>query len=66
MKEARLTWSKARNQWLIKFWNGKEWLEDSAYYLKDINPETEIGWVSELLITRLYELQDMGYKIGLY
>ena len=67
MKEARLSWNRPKNQWIIRFWSETErdWLEDSYYPVKDVNPETEYGWVSELLITRLYELQDLGYKISL-
>lgn len=67
MKEARVSWNKLRNVWVIRFWSEteKEWLEDSTYFVKDVDPETEMGWVSELLITRMYELQDMGYKIVL-
>ncbi len=66
--EVRLTWSKATSQWIIRFNTGEddEWHDDSYYPVKDVNPETECGWVSELLITRLYELQDLGYKISLY
>lgn len=65
MKEARVSWNKPRKVWVIRFWSESEhdWLEDSAYPVKDVNPETEIGWVSELLVTRLYELQDLGYEI---
>ena len=67
MKEARVSWNKLRNVWVIRFWSEteKEWLEDSTYFVKDVDPETEMGWVSELLVARMYELQDMGYKIVL-
>ena len=65
MKEARVSWNKSRKVWVIRFWSEteKEWLEDSAYFVKDENPETEIGWVSEMILCRLYDLQDLGYKI---
>lgn len=67
MKEARVSWNRPRKAWVIRFWSEteNEWLEDSAYFVKDVDPETEMGWVSELLIARMYELQDMGYKIVL-
>ena len=66
MKEARLSWNKPMGAWVIRFWSktDQEWKDDSYYPAKDVNPETELGWVSELLITRLYELQDLGYKIN--
>lgn len=65
MKEARVSWNKPRKVWIIRLWSEteKEWLEDSAYFVKDENPETEIGWVSETILCRLYDLQDLGYKI---
>ena len=65
MKEARVSWNKPTNQWVIRFWSKKdqEWLDDSYYFVKDVDPKTEMGWVSESLITRLHELQDLGYKI---
>lgn len=65
MKEARVSWNKPMNAWVIRFWSEhkKEWLEDSWYPVKDVDENTEYGWVSELLIVRLYELEDLGYKI---
>lgn len=65
MKEARVSWNKPRKVWVIRFWSEteKEWLEDSAYFVKDENPETEMGWISETFLCRLYDLQDLGYKI---
>ena len=68
MKEARLTWSKAEEKWIIKVWSERkeEWIEDTSFPVKDVETETEQGWVSEMLILRLYDLQDQGYKIGLF
>lgn len=65
MKEARVSWNRPRNQWIIRFWSqvAKDWIEDSAYLVTDVDPETEIGYVSENLITRLYDLQQLGYTI---
>lgn len=63
--EARVSWNKPMGAWVIRYWSetDKEWNEDSWYPVKDVDPETENGWVSELLIVRLYELMDLGYKI---
>lgn len=63
--EARVSWNKPMGAWVIRFWSeaDKEWNEDSYYPVKDVDPETENGWVSELLLVRLYELMDFGYKI---
>ena len=68
MKEARVRWNNPTKQWLIRYWSDEEqkWRTDSAYEVKDVNPETEMGWISEEMICRLYHLQDLGYKIGLY
>lgn len=65
MKEARVSWNKPMKAWVIRYWSEKdhEWNDDSYYLVKDVDAETEYGWVSELLITRLYELTDLGYKI---
>ena len=65
MKEARLFWNKGRNMWVIRYWSetDHEWNDDSWYYVKEVDPETELGWIPEKLICRLYELQDLGYKI---
>lgn len=67
MKEAMLSWSKPTESWVIRLWSEskQEWIEDSSYPVKDVNPEMEIGWVSELLLTRMYELEGMGYKVAL-
>ena len=64
-KEARITWNRPRNMWVIRYWSetDHEWNDDSYYPVKDVNEETELGWVSESLITRVYELQDLGYKV---
>ena len=66
MKEARVSWNRPRKAWVIRYWSetDHEWVEDSAYFVKDVDPETELGWVSETFVTRLYELQqDHGYEI---
>ena len=51
--------------WVIRYWSEKdqEWNEDSYYPVKDVNEETELGWVSESLVCRLYDMQKLGYKI---
>lgn len=65
MKEALVSWNKPRKVWVIRYWSDadKEWNEDSAYFVKDVNPETELGWIPELMLSRFYDLQDLGYSI---
>lgn len=65
MKEARVSWNRPRKVWVIRFWSESEhdWLEDSAYFVKDEDPNTEMGWISETFLCRLYDLQDLGYTI---
>ena len=63
MKEARVSWNKPMSAWVIRYWSEKdqEWNDDSYYPVKDVNPETELGFVSEQMICRMYDLQDLGY-----
>ena len=65
MKEARVSYNRPRKSWVIRYWSEteREWVDDSFYSVKDVDPETELGFVSEELICRLYELQNGGYKI---
>ena len=65
MKEARVSWNNTWKSWVIRYWSeaDQEWKEDSAYPVKDVDEETEYGWISETLICRLYDLQDKGYKV---
>lgn len=65
MKQARVSWNKPRQAWVIRYWSeaDQEWNEDSAYPVKDVNPETEMGWISELMVCRMYDLQDLGYEV---
>lgn len=62
-KEATISWNRPRKVWVIRYWSETEheWLEDSAYFVKDEDPKTEMGWISETFLSRLYDLQDLGY-----
>lgn len=68
MKEKKIaivSWSGIKEQWIVSFWseNSQKWLEDSFYYVKDVDSRTEIGWVSELILCKLAELNELGYDI---
>lgn len=65
MKEARVSFNKPMNSWVIRYWSekDKEWNEDSWYPVKDVDENSELGWVSEELMCRFYYLQDLGYEI---
>lgn len=64
MKEARVSWNKPMNCWVIRYWSetDHEWNDDSYYPVKDVNPETEMGYIPEEIICRMYDLQDLGYS----
>ena len=64
-KDVRVSWNKPRQCWIIRFWSetDHDWVEDSAYFVKDVNPETELGWIPEEMLCRFYDLQDLGYTI---
>lgn len=65
MKEARVSWNRPMKSWVIRYWSQKdqEWNDDSYYPVKDVDPNTEYGWVSETMIARLMQLADLGYEV---
>lgn len=64
-KIARVSWSGIKEQWIVRYWSEKsqDWLEDSSYFVKDVDRRTEYGWVSELILCKLAELNELGYEI---
>lgn len=63
MKEARVSFNKPHNQWIIRFWSETDemWKEDSRHPI--VQMCDDIDYVSETLIYRIKQLQDLGYKI---
>lgn len=64
-KMAVVSWSGARQAWIVRYWSetSQEWLEDSAYFVKDVDRRTEYGWVSETILCKLAELNELSYRI---
>lgn len=64
-KMAVVSWSGVRQAWIVRYWseNSQEWLEDSAYFVQDVDRRTEYGWVSETILCKLAELNELGYRI---
>lgn len=65
MKEARISYNKTTDQWVIRYWSEKdeEWKTDSSYFIQYPSKDADIGLVSETLLFRLSELQDLGYEL---
>ena len=63
MKKAKIVWDKESGTWNLFFKSGDEWLLDSGYFVKDVDPKSGIGWVSETLLTRARYLNNLGYKV---
>ena len=63
-KKAKISWDENMNAWVLYFKNGdEEWLMDSGYLVKDVNPKSGLGWVSETIFTRARALKEMGFKV---
>ena len=64
-RSATVSWNKPNNEWVIRLWDEEEqeFVFSSSYPVKDVNPDTQLGWVSELIVCKLFELQDLGYEI---
>lgn len=63
MKEARVSFNRPRNQYIIRYWSEteQEWMEDSAFNV--ITDCADIDWLPCEMIGRLTHLQDIGYTI---
>ena len=61
MKEARVSFNRPRNQYIIRYWSEAEheWMEDSAFNV--ITDCADIEWIPAELIWRLSHLQELGY-----
>lgn len=64
-KEVRITYNKVNESWIIRYWsnNDNDWNIDSSYPIKD-KDKNDIGWISEYMLCRIYELKELGYTIN--
>ena len=62
--KARVSWNRPKKAWVIRWEDGNGACE-KFFHPKDVNPETEYGYIPEEFICTLYDLQDRGYSIVL-
>ena len=64
-KEARVSWNNPEKAWYIRIWSDtdQEWNVEGIYPVKDMDEKTYVGWVSDLIVCRFIDLQDLGYNI---
>ena len=64
-RQATITWSRAEKKWILRLWNieTKEWEFSKSWRPKDIDEETEIGWVADTILIEIAHLQDLGWNV---
>lgn len=62
-KMAWFNWSRKDSAWVERLWIDEEWTFSKSFKVRDIDQESDNGWVHDSIMCEIAHLQDLGYEV---
>lgn len=61
--KAWLNWRKTDETWVLRVCSDDEWKVVKTWERKDVDEESDLGWIHESLLTEIADLQVLGFEV---